>query len=848
MEETEEAAVDVLQSEPLAPRSSPEGDEKVFESPSGSKRKASKSAANKVVTAGQLPFVRKGGQNAVKMESTARTGRRMSGSTPSGDPFEGENLDDILKSLISTKKMDSAYQRIGRRLLVLESYIEVLRGGEGEEAFITRKEFIDFLQKSQDDVEAQIQAEHEARLAVEEERRLKEEAAAQQEDPVIIEVRETLKAQEEANECNLKQAMHDARRADQVKWTKVSMLEDQIEHLRFSLGEESKKRESSEAIFEKTVKQIQQSIKDLESRMQTFAVNEAHKMIGALLFNGASGAPADSSSEFRPAPSTTSRSIVPVEAEVLQEQATTSSVRPSSRPTEVQESMEIMMDRRRKAFAVARQGMTGSCTGPEEWRVAMLNLVDSGLLQPLRDQVERIHRDLVRQRDTFEKKNRAREKEIQDNVKQAQNTSVLLKEETDLRKQESFETSISFQKVYKVILESNEKMSDDVQTAMDRIRQLQMMMDGHTKQIDGHTKGIMKCCTNEEAAEISDSVQKCIEKEFFNTQMSEVKSMVLKQSERIGAVDLQVNMLVKNAGTSPTASSRRSKLKRMTRLKSKALNRDPSKGSLAASTAPGQDSMPSFFPGDEEGDDGEDEDDVSEGPSKSRSAASGQMALSAAGRDFAEDDDESYEESEYSEDPMEEQLREQVQGVCMGLVCLAHHVLRGPPQVGLSRQNRLLTEKDLLEELMSLRFWVTHRRIPPDWSMDRLTTVALRYSHPNPAEVHGPQPEMTTILQASKEGPSDRSRISYPLDPSVGSIGIAGVLGSSAGGGAGIMGGPLEDATLLPSAKLPLLEGCRVVPSLDKAATFGPGWRQPLSAREFRRSSGPPNVPLPPVS
>ena len=64
-------------------------------------------------------------------------------------------------------------------------------------------------------------------------------------------------------------------------------------------------------------------------------------------------------------------------------------------------------------------------------------------------------------------------------------------------------------------------------------------------------------------------------------------------------------------------------------------------------------------------------------------------------------------------------------------VCLAHHVLRGPPQVGLSRQNRLLTEKersltdwtswlswdimdpldavslkDLLEELMSLRFWV----------------------------------------------------------------------------------------------------------------------------------------------
>ncbi|CAE7226789.1 unnamed protein product [Symbiodinium sp. CCMP2456] len=54
---------------------------------------------------------------------------------------------------------------------------------------------------------------------------------------------------------------------------------------------------------------------------------------------------------------------------------------------------------------------------------------------------------------------------------------------------------------------------------------------------------------------------------------------------------------------------------------------------------------------------------------------------------------------------MEEQLREQVQGICMGLVCLAHHVLRGPPLVGLSRQSRLLNEKDLLEELMSLRYW-----------------------------------------------------------------------------------------------------------------------------------------------
>lgn len=303
-----------------------------------------------------------------------------------------------------------------------------------------------------------------------------------------------------------------------------------------------------------------------------------------------------------------------------------------------------------------------------------------------------------------------------------------------MRKHESIETSISFQKVYKVILESNEKIADDVQVAMDRIRTVQMMIDGHSKQIDGHTKAILDCATSEEAAKLEESINKCVQKELFSTQMSEVKTMVIKQSERIGSIDLQVSVMAKNV-TSPTSSSRRGNLKKLGRVRSKTLNRDASKGSMVASTAPGQDSVPSFFAdGDDEG-----EDDASDpgqpSLSKSRSVAS-KLSL-PVGRNFAEDDDEWYEESEYSEDPMEEQMREQVQGICMGLVCLAHHVLRGPPQVGLSRQNRLLNEKELLEELMSLRFWVTHRKTPPDWSLDRLTTVALRYSHPNPNEARG---------------------------------------------------------------------------------------------------------------
>ena len=72
-------------------------------------------------------------------------------------------------------------------------------------------------------------------------------------------------------------------------------------------------------------------------------------------------------------------------------------------------------------------------------------------------------------------------------------------------------------------------------------------------------------------------------------------------------------------------------------------------------------------------------------------------------------------------------------------------------------------------------------------------------------QVHGPQPEMTTILRA--ESSRERSRKSYPLDVSVGSIGITASPGSPAGG-AGIMGGPMEDSSSPAQlSKLPALEG-----------------------------------------
>ncbi|CAK9102933.1 unnamed protein product [Durusdinium trenchii] len=808
--------------EALAPSTTPE--EKV-----DSKKTSGKNgSASKAITVGQLPYVRKHA-GAPKLEPPRA--RRMSGAGSTGDPFDGDNLDDILKSLISTKKVDAAYQQLGKRILALESYVEVLRGGAGEEAFITRKEFIEYLQKSQEDTEAQLQAEREAREAAEEARRLEAELAAQKEDPILIEMREGLKAQDEKTDSALKQAMHDARKADVAKWTRMNQLEEMIQGVRLELGIETQKRQSAEARAEDAVLEVQKSLKDLELRMQVFAMEEAQKMIGALIFNGKSNGvqlqqpvgPLQVGVQSRPSSSPT---VGP---------AITTSMTATSGDVEEEAmvAMDLLLDRRKKAFQTACQGATGAYSGPEDWRSAMLALVDLGLLQPVREQVQSIQQDLLRQRDLIEKKNRAREKDIAEANAKGQKTAQQLREECDTRKQEAVENSIQFQKVYKVILESNEKFTDDMQYATDRIRTLQMLIDGHTKQIDGHTKGILECATNEDAARLTDAIQQCVGKESFSGQMSDLKAIVAQQSERIGSIDLQVGMLTRNTSLSPSGSKR--SLKRMTKLKT--MRRDASKSSLAASTAPGQDSLPSFF-GETEGVDDDDDEDGGPGSNGKLSKSNGGSRVSLAAGDFEEElyDDE----SEYSEDPMEEQMREQVQGICMGLVCLAHHILRGPPQVGLSRQNRLLNEKELLDELLNLRHWITHRRAPADWSLDRLTTVALRYSHPNPMEVHGPQPEMTSILHQTREAQADRGR-SYPLDVSVGSIGIPGGFGSSAGGGAGIMGGPLEDTTLLPSpaSKIPGLEGSAVAP--PKTSRSGQGWRShslsakvPMSARELR--------------
>jgi hypothetical protein len=113
------------------------------------------------------------------------------------------------------------------------------------------------------------------------------------------------------------------------------------------------------------------------------------------------------------------------------------------------------------------------------------------------------------------------------------------------------------------------------------------------------------------------------------------------------------------------------------------------------------------------------------------------LAKSASGKsvntEFAEegselsDLDEEWEDE--SDSPTSELLREQLEAVAMGLVGLGHLSLV-EPKCGTSRRERLVHVRDLLDELANVRHWVSNRMAPPGWDPTKISTLALRISHP----------------------------------------------------------------------------------------------------------------------
>jgi len=106
-------------------------------------------------------------------------------------------------------------------------------------------------------------------------------------------------------------------------------------------------------------------------------------------------------------------------------------------------------------------------------------------------------------------------------------------------------------------------------------------------------------------------------------------------------------------------------------------------------------------------------------------------------------------------------MGQQLESVAMGLVSLGHLALR-EVRLGLSRNARLVQEKELLEELLNLRQWISNRMAPTGWDPGKLTTIALRCAYPREDEPQLPLPQLPLkgmVAAGSEEMRSTRRRL-----------------------------------------------------------------------------------------
>jgi chromosome segregation ATPase len=99
-------------------------------------------------------------------------------------------------------------------------------------------------------------------------------------------------------------------------------------------------------------------------------------------------------------------------------------------------------------------------------------------------------------------------------------------------------------------------------------------------------------------------------------------------------------------------------------------------------------------------------------------------------------------------------VRSQLESLALGVVGLAHSTLR-EPNLGESRQQRLMREKELLELLGATRHWITHKTAPGGWDPGKLLSVGLQCAHP---VENGPRANLPQIPKSLMQPDGDDAK------------------------------------------------------------------------------------------
>jgi len=355
-------------------------------------------------------------------------------------------------------------------------------------------------------------------------------------------------------------------------------------------------------------------------------------------------------------------------------------------------------------------------------------------------ELDALTQKLAKQEDLFFFVQRSQEKAMSEMAAKLQDTSTEFQEQlntcnkkvdADQAKQELERglASLARQNDYlrsKVIVKLNE--------FVEHIEKMNTTIQDHEHCLRHHAEEIENRSTKYDLLACRHLVDNCVTKAQFHREFGELKKVVSWHSGKIENFGL-------NNGSSmrPRKHQRRVRSK-MHSLKSSVDGESSSEASYGGtSSVAHQQIMPQpkyhFEP--EELvqpmlDNVEEQDEVIAGGGSEFHRASSRISVADSG---AED---SWSECSGSNSTLVLQvLQQQLEAVSMGVLGLAHLALK-EVRLGTSRNARLVQEKEMLEELANVRHWITNKVVPSGWDPSKITTLALRCTHPRKDEIKGP--------------------------------------------------------------------------------------------------------------
>jgi hypothetical protein len=397
--------------------------------------------------------------------------------------------------------------------------------------------------------------------------------------------------------------------------------------------------------------------------------------------------------------------------------------------------------------------------GGEEQK-KLIQLVDRELVDPVRIDQKKIHERLMKQIGEAESNKFDILRQIRNVEVKASETSTILgvmKKETteDLQKRpytkdvQHLETSVRGE------IGKLNTICDGLQTRtilklnefVDHVGKLHETIDDHEHCLRHHAEEIENRSTKYDLLLCQSQIDKCVNQDEYNVELQDLKKVMSWQTNKIENFGLQTSMAKFGSGDGHARSAKRKKSMsssgNITRPNTKGTLSDMSEEEGAKDDADSQSMMASE--GEQKTSKVSPAKGESEVPDDSGSKSTSPLSPSPVEEEHDEEGDDAFNEPHERarrfsviSASTSSQLGQQVEALAKSLLCVAHLAL-AKPKLGTSHQQTDAQKLEVLEELMSVRHWITHKALPPNWDPNKLTTMAL---------------QVGTILQATNRSAS----------------------------------------------------------------------------------------------